>query len=106
MADDKVRLSQVVGVFGPGAMLDLPERSVLVQGLDHWEMHGTGTFRVIEEPRLARLLHQRLKDDGRLDSDRPPELQTPPIDAGDPQRPSPCIKATVLPRSVACDANP
>jgi hypothetical protein len=38
MADDKVRLSQVVGVFGPGAMLDLPERSVLVQGLDHWEM--------------------------------------------------------------------
>ena len=44
MADDKVRLSQVVGVFGPGAMLDLPERSVLVQGLDHWEMFGTGTF--------------------------------------------------------------
>ena len=65
MADDKVRLSQVVGVFGPGAMLDLPERSVLVQGLDHWEMFGTGTFKVIEEPRLARLLHQRLKDDGQ-----------------------------------------
>ena len=59
MAEDKVRLSQVVGVFGPGAMLDLPERSVLIQGLDHWEMFGTGTFHVIEEPRLARLLHQR-----------------------------------------------
>ena len=54
MADDKVRMSQVIGVFGPGAMLDLPERSVLVQGLDHWEMFGTGTFKVIEEPRLAR----------------------------------------------------
>ncbi len=26
MADDKIRLSQVIGVFGPGAMLDLPER--------------------------------------------------------------------------------
>ena len=42
MADDKIRLSQVVGVFGPGAMLDLPERSVLVQGLDEWEMFGAG----------------------------------------------------------------
>jgi hypothetical protein len=63
MADDRIRLGQVIGVFGPGAMLDLPERSVLVQGLDQWEMFGTGTFKVIEEPRLARLLHQRLKDD-------------------------------------------
>src|SRR5260370_36755881 len=92
MAEDKVRLSQVIGVFGPGAMLDLPERSVLVQGLDHWEMFGTGTFHVIEEPRLARLLHQRLKDDGRLVADRPPELRTPPIDAA------------VFPRWFACDA--
>src|SRR5260370_14392896 len=103
---DKFLMSQIIGVFGPGSMIDLPERSVLVQGLDHWEMHGTGTFRVIEEPRLARLLHQRLKDAGRLVSDRPPELRTPPIDAGDPKRPSPGIKATVFPRWFACDAIP
>src|ERR1700686_3539089 len=101
MANDKVRLSQVVGVFGPGAMLDLPERSVLVQGLDHWEMFGTGPFHVIEEPRLARLLHQRLSDDGRLVADRPPELRTPPIDSGDPTRISPGIKAR---RSGSCAA--
>jgi Domain of unknown function (DUF1998) len=103
---DKIRLSQIIGVFGPGSMIDLPERSVLVQGLDHWEMYGRGTFRVIEEPRLARLLHQRLGDDGRLVSDHPPELRTPPIDAGDPKRPSPGIKATVFPRWFACDAIP
>jgi hypothetical protein len=103
---DKIRLSQIIGVFGPGSMIDLPERSVLVQGLDHWEMHGAGTFRVIEEPRLARLLHQRLKDDGRLVSDRPPELRTPPIDAGDPKRKSPGIKATVFPRWFVCDTIP
>jgi hypothetical protein len=72
MADDKIRLGQVIGVFGPGSMLDLPERSVLVLGLDHWEMFGTGTFKLIEEVRLAQLLHQRLKDDGRLVADRPP----------------------------------
>ena len=104
MANDKVRLSQIVGVFGPGSMLDLPDRSVLVQGLDHWEMFGAGTFRVIEEPRLSHLLHQRLSDDGRLVADRPPELRTPPIDAGDPRRPSPGIKATVFLRWFACDA--
>src|ERR1017187_148091 len=44
---------------------------------------GTGTFRVIEEPRLSQLLHQRLADDGRLVADRPPELRTPPMDPGD-----------------------
>jgi hypothetical protein len=104
MADDKIRLGQVIGVFGPASMLDLPERSVLVLGLDHWEMFGAGTFKVIEEVRLARLLHQRLKDDGRLVADHPPELRTPPIDAGDPRRPSPGIKATVFPRWFACDA--
>lgn len=104
MPNDTVRLSQVVGVFGPGAMLDLPDRSVLVQGLDHWEMGGKGTFRTIEEPRLARLLHQRLGDDGRVVGDRPPELRTPPLDPGDPKRLSPGIKATVFPRWFACDA--
>jgi Domain of unknown function (DUF1998) len=105
---DKIRLSQIIGVFGPGSMIDLPERSVLVQGLDHWEMFVKGSFQVIEEPRLARLLHQRLQDndDGRLVGDRPPELRTPPVDGGDPRRPSPGIKATVFPRWFACDAIP
>ena len=107
MADDKIRLRQVVGVFGPGAMLDLPERSVLVQGLDEWEMFGAGTFKVIEEPRLARLLQQRLSGDGRLAGDRPPELRTPPIDYGDPKKGRPLgIKGTVFPRWFVCEAVP
>jgi hypothetical protein len=55
-------MSQVVGVFGPGAMLDLPERSVVVGGLDRWDMRTPNAFRPIEEPRLAKLLHQRLGD--------------------------------------------
>ena len=68
MTDNKVRLSQVVGVYGPGAMLDLPDRSVLVMGLDHWDMKGKDTFKPIEEPRLQRLLYSRLRgeDDARL----------------------------------------
>ena len=52
MADKSIRISQVVGVFGPGAMLDLPERSVVVGGLDRWEMRAL-SVRSIKEPRLA-----------------------------------------------------
>src|SRR5262245_60593134 len=106
MANDKVRLSQVVGVYGPGAMLDLPDRTVLVMGLDKWEMSGIGTFQTIEEPRLARLLQQRLSDeeDSRLSGDRMPEFRTPPIDPSDPTKIPQGIQATVFPRWFACDA--
>ena len=88
-------------------MLDLPDRSVLVLGLDQWEMQGKGAFQKIEEPRLQRLLHLRLKDDDRIVGDKPPELP----DAADqqaaiPRSPSPAVRATVFPRWFACDAMP
>ena len=54
MAENQIRLSQLIGYYGPGAMLDLPDRSVLVMGLDHWDQRS-GAFRLIEEPRLSRL---------------------------------------------------
>jgi hypothetical protein len=104
MADEKIRMSQVVGVFGPGAMLDLPERSVVVGGIDRWDMHVPGAFRVIEEPRLARLLHQRLANDPRLGVDRPPDLRTPPVDPNDRRVPRPpSIESPVFPEWFVCD---
>jgi hypothetical protein len=104
MADEKIRMSQVVGVFGPGAMLDLPERSVVVGGIDRWDMHVLGAFRVIEEPRLARLLHQRLANDPRLGVDRPPDLRTPPVGLNDRRVPRPpSIEAPVFPEWFVCD---
>ncbi len=45
----QLRQGQVVTTFGPGAMLDLPNYSVLVAGLEHW----TGANDEIVEPRLA-----------------------------------------------------
>ena len=36
----QIRQSQVVTTFGPGAMLDLPNHSVLVAGLDYWSAGG------------------------------------------------------------------
>ena len=104
MANNSVRLSQVVGVFGPGAMIDLPDRSVLVGGLGQWEMSGAGTFKTIEEPRLARLLQQRLAGDGRLAAGRLPDLRTPPIDPGDPKRTPQSVKVGIFPTWFVCEA--
>jgi hypothetical protein len=67
----RLRRAQVVQTFGPGAMLDLPEYSVLVSGLEHWR----GVDQEIQEPRLAAKLSMLL--DGM-----PVVLKAPPA-AGD-----------------------
>lgn len=48
----QVRHSQVVTTFGPGALLDLPNHSVIVGGLDHW----FGVGEEVHEPRLVEKL--------------------------------------------------
>jgi hypothetical protein len=55
MSKNAQRLSQVVSTFGPGAMVDLPTRSVVIGGLELWDMRG-GTFTTIPEPRLTMRL--------------------------------------------------
>jgi hypothetical protein len=37
----KLRLSQVITTFGPGAILDLPRESIMVAGLDNWPDNWT-----------------------------------------------------------------
>ncbi len=53
----QLRQGQLITTFGPGAMTDLPERSVLIAGLEDW----VGDRELISEPRLsakiANLLH-------------------------------------------------
>src|SRR5262245_57794405 len=44
------RLSQMVTTYGPGAPADLPTRSVLIAGLEHWDPRGP----LITEPRLVQ----------------------------------------------------
>ena len=51
----KLRPSQVVSQHGPGAIVDLPELSVIVAGMEHW--YVTDDDRVYE-PRLERFLGQ------------------------------------------------
>jgi len=72
----QIRQSQVVTTFGPGAMLDLPNHSVLVAGLDYWSTGGDE----IQEPRLVEKL-KKLLDVTAL------RLYTPPPDQEDPTAP-------------------
>ena len=75
-AHGQIRRSQVVTTFGPGAMVDLPDYSILISGLDQW----TGVNEEIIEPRLL----QKLKEHLDLDSLR---MFAPPRDASDPHAP-------------------
>lgn len=52
----KLRPSQIVGQFGPGCLVDLPELSMVLAGLDDWNLTTAWT---IGEPRLQRALGVR-----------------------------------------------
>jgi hypothetical protein len=49
----EIRPSQFISTFGPGSVLDLPDYSVIIAGLDEWE---TQHCMPIQEPRLIRKL--------------------------------------------------
>jgi hypothetical protein len=82
----QVRQSQIITTFGPGAMLDLPNHSVLVGGLDYW----TGQNEEIIEPRLTAKV-RALLDVPSL------KLFAPPPDQEDPTAPQTGISAWQFP---------
>ncbi len=55
----EVRPSQLIFTYGVGALIDLPRLSVIVQGLDAWNMTSGGTERISEE-RLLRAVQSQL----------------------------------------------
>lgn len=73
----ELRQSQVVMTFGPGAMLDLPNHSVLIAGLDSWSKGGDE----IIEPRLTEKLAKVLEVPAL-------RLISPPIEQDDPTAPT------------------
>jgi hypothetical protein len=56
MSIAKIRQSQIVSTYGPGALVDLPDCAVLVAGLEHW----AGDAQLVPEPRLLANLRRRL----------------------------------------------
>jgi hypothetical protein len=102
MSKNAQRLSQVVSTFGPGAMVDLPTRSVIVGGLDLWEMRPD-SFVTIPEERLTSRLEQLLKKQGRLEQSRSLSLRTPPVGDGQPGKLPSFILAPVFPAWFVCE---
>jgi len=92
MADSNIlRQSQVVTTFGPGSLVDLPRKSVIIGGLDDWRMSGRVRIR---EPRLEAKLRILLNVPVL-------ELYAPPAydeDAAQQGAPSPFVAARAFPR--------
>ena len=82
----QIRQSQLITTFGPGSMIDLPNYSVLVAGLEYWSPGGEQ----ILEPRLTEKLCHLL-------SVPTLQLRTPPPDQEDPTAPPTGVTAWQFP---------
>jgi hypothetical protein len=76
--DGKLRRSQVITSFGPGATIDLPDESVIVGGLDWWPESKMDT---VVEPRLQEAVSRA------LGLGKPVDLKLPPRDEDLPGMP-------------------
>jgi len=82
----QIRRSQIITTFGPGSMVDLPNHSVLIAGLDQWSKGGDE----IVEPRLVEKL-QRLLELPAL------KLYSPPPHEDNPAAPPTGVTAWQFP---------
>ncbi len=103
-ANDEIRLSQLIQTFGPGAIVDLPDHSVIIMGLDSWPIaFGNQSMRQIKEPRLVNYLTKLLNntEDGEswIKDGVTLSLYEPPLN-GDipPGRKAPTVPAVRYPR--------
>ena len=74
-AHGQVRRSQVITTYGPGALIDLPQESAIVAGLDEWP--PPHKLEEVDEPRLARKLQA-------ITGVATPRLLAPPAASSDP----------------------
>jgi len=75
-ANGQIRRGQVITIYGPGALIDLPRHSAIVAGLDTWP--NTGDLEEILEPRLASKLEI-------MTGVNAPRLFAPPPHTSDPR---------------------
>jgi hypothetical protein len=83
--DGRVRRSQAVTTFGPGALMDLLDQAVLVGGLDFWGYDKRRDIPAIKEPRLREAIAEQFKVAEIELSEEQPFL-APPV--GDDREPS------------------
>src|SRR5690606_14098423 len=59
--EGQLRQSQLITTFGPGSMVDLVDRAVVIGGLEHWGYGKGNDGEALDDPRLRRALIPRLK---------------------------------------------
>lgn len=91
--DARVRRSQVITTFGPGAMMDLVDQAVLVGGLDFWSYDKQRGTPVIVEPRLRDTLAEQFRA-AKMDISQDRAFLEPPV--GDEREPSRHVGMQVL----------
>lgn len=97
----QVRPSQLLHTYGPGSMVDLPNLSVLVMGLNFWAADDANA-RVLPEKRLLAAVRRRLGQQVEL-LRSPPHLPEKPNDVfGDWARTG--VPVTVFPTWLRCPA--
>lgn len=100
--DGEIRQSQLVTTFGPGSMVDLVDRAVVIGGLDHWAWRDN-KWVSLDDARLRRSLLPRLRAlDPNLDLAPSDYFRVPPeCDMRDPSR-SAGVRALEFPRWFVC----
>jgi hypothetical protein len=89
---NQVRQTQMVMSFGPGSMIDLPETSVMIAGLEHWYYDpAERQAAIVQEPRLLSRLAMRF-------GNRELELRRPPRGSDDQQDFDNSVRAWRFPR--------
>lgn len=100
--EGQIRQSQMVTTFGPGAMVDLVDRAVVIGGLEHWH-YGPQGFVALDDARLRRSLLPRLQAlDPNLTLAAEGYFRVPP--EGDAREPSRLVgvRALEFPRWFVC----
>jgi hypothetical protein len=101
--EGQLRQSQLITTFGPGSMVDLVDRAVVIGGLEHWGYGRDSEGESLDDPRLRRSLIPRLKAlHPDLDLARSHYFRKPP--EGDVRDPFPTVgvRALEFPRWFVC----
>lgn len=86
--EGEIRQSQILSSFGPGSMVDLPNHSIIMGGLNHWKFGNEPN--PIVEPRLEQFLQQKLGVSKIA-------LYEPPANNQDPTAPRTGIQSFMFP---------
>jgi hypothetical protein len=101
--DGQLRQSQMVTTFGPGAMVDLVDRAIVVGGLEHWASSRAKGFESLDDARLRAALVPRLKAlHPELDLAKQDYFRKPPEGDGSDPSPSIGVRALEFPKWLVC----